>query len=48
LARTLAAASVVPTIDRPIPASPQNSSSIVIGIPSPVGSRLCVAKKSRE
>ena len=48
LARTAAAASVVPTMDRPIPASPQKSSSMVIGMPSPVSSKLCVAKKSRE
>ena len=43
-----AAASAVPTIERPMPASPQNSSSIVIGMPSPVSSKAWVAKKSRE
>ena len=48
LALTAAAASVVPTIDRPMPASPQNSSSIATGIPSPVSSKACVAKKSIE
>ena len=48
LATTPAAASVVPTIDRPMPASPQNSSSIVIGSDSPVSSSRALAKKSRE
>ncbi len=48
LPATAAAASVVPTMARPMPASPQNSSSIVTGSPSPVSSKLCVAKKSRE
>ena len=38
LARTPAAASDVPTIESPIPASPQNSSSMAIGKPSPVSS----------
>ena len=41
LARTPTAARPVPTIDRPMPASPQNSSSIAIGMPSPVGSKNC-------
>jgi hypothetical protein len=48
LARTDAAASVVPTIASPMPASPQNSSSIVSGMPRPVSSKLWVAKKSSE
>ena len=47
-ARSPAAARAVPTIESPIPASPQNSSSIVIGMPSPVSSKLWVAKKSSE
>ena len=47
-ARTEAAASVVPTIARPMPASPQKSSSMVIGMPRPDSSNHCVAKKSRE
>ena len=38
----------MPTIDRPMPASPQNSSSIVIGKPSPVSSKAWVAMKSTE
>jgi len=45
---TPAAARAVPTIDKPIPASPQKISSIAIGMPSPVSSKLWVAKKSRE
>ena len=45
---TAAAARVVPTMERPMPASPQKSSSIVTGRPSPVGSKLWVAKKSIE
>jgi hypothetical protein len=48
LARTPAAASDVPTMDSPMPASPQKSSSMVIGNPSPVGSKACVAMKSTE
>jgi hypothetical protein len=48
LATTPAAASAVPTMQRPMPASPQNSSSIATGMPSPVSSKLWVAKKSRE
>jgi hypothetical protein len=47
-ARTDAAASVVPTIASPMPASPQTSSSMVIGMPSPDSSNHWVAKKSRE
>lgn len=43
LASTPTAASPVPTMDRAIPASPQNSSSIVIGMPRPVGSKNCWA-----
>ena len=48
LARTPAAASAVPTIASPMPASPQKSSSIAIGMPRPDSSKLCVAKKSSE
>ena len=47
-ARRPAAARAVPAIDMPIPASPQNSSSIATGMPSPVFSKDWVAKKSRE
>jgi hypothetical protein len=47
-ARTDAAARVVPTIARPMPASPQNSSSMVSGMPRPDSSNHWVAKKSRE
>lgn len=43
LAMTPMAARPVPTIDRAMPASPQKSSSIAIGIPSPVGSKNCWA-----
>jgi hypothetical protein len=43
-----AAARAVPTMDRPMPASPQNTSSMKIGMPRPVGSKDWVAKKSRE
>ena len=48
LATTAAAARVVPTIDSPMPASPQNSSSMTIGSESPVSSSRALAKKSRE
>ena len=48
LARTPAAASEVPTMDRPIPASPQNSSSMLIGKPSPVSSSAWATMKSTE
>ena len=48
VARTPAAAREVPTIESPMPASPQNSSSIVIGKPSPVSSRAWVTMKSTE
>jgi hypothetical protein len=48
LATTAAAASVVPVIARPIPASPQNSSSIASGTPIPDSSAHCVAKNSTE
>ena len=47
-AETPAAASAVPTIASPMPASPQNSSSMATGSPSPVSSKCWVAKKSRE
>lgn len=43
LATTPMAASPVPTIDRAMPASPQNSSSMAIGMPRPVGSKNCWA-----
>lgn len=43
LATTPIAASPVPTIDRAMPASPQKSSSIAIGMPRPVGSKNCCA-----
>ena len=42
------AARAVPTMDRPMPASPQKTSSMKIGMPRPVGSKDWVAKKSRE
>ena len=42
------AASVLPTSDNPMPASPQNSSSYATGMPSPDSSKNCVAKKSSE
>ena len=45
---TAAAARVVPTRERPIPASPQKSSSMTIGSRSPVGSAFASAKKSKE
>ena len=48
LARTPAAASDVPTIESPMPASPQKSSSMVIGKPSPVSSSACATMKSIE
>lgn len=43
LARTPTAARPVPTMERAIPASPQNSSSMAMGMPSPVGSKNCWA-----
>lgn len=43
LARTPTAARPVPTIERAMPASPQKSSSIAIGMPRPVGSKNCWA-----
>lgn len=43
LARTPTAARPVPTIDRAMPASPQNSSSIAMGMPRPVESKYCWA-----
>ncbi len=43
LASTATAARVVPTMARPRPASPQNSSSIAIGMPTPDGSKYCWA-----
>lgn len=43
LASTATAASVVPTMDSPMPASPQNSSSMAIGMPTPEGSKYCWA-----
>ena len=48
LARSPAAASADPTMDSPMPASPQKSSSMVTGMPRPVSSKLWVAKKSIE
>src|SRR6185437_12750413 len=45
---TATAASVEPTSDSPIPASPQNSSSTAVTKPSPVSSKNCAAKKSSE
>src|SRR6185437_6401229 len=42
------AASVEPTSDSPIPASPQKSSSTAVTKPSPDSSKNCVAKKSSE
>jgi hypothetical protein len=48
LARTQAAASVVPTIASLMPASPQKSSSMVSGMPRPDSSNHWVAKKSSE
>ncbi len=48
LAATPAAARAVPTMASPIPASPQNSSSMATGSPSPVSSKCWVAKKSSE
>lgn len=47
-ALTDAAARLVPTIARPMPASPQKSSSMAIGRPSPDSSKDWVAKKSIE
>lgn len=43
LARTPTAARPVPTIDSAIPASPQKSSSMAMGMPRPVGSKNCWA-----
>ena len=40
--------SVVPTMERPMPASPQNSSSLNSGIIRPVGSEKALAMKSKE
>src|SRR6266516_5139098 len=48
LATTATAARVEPTSESAIPASPQNSSSNVTGMPSPDGSSDCWAKKSSE
>ena len=48
LARTPAAASEVPTMESPMPASPQKSSSMVIGKPSPVSSMAWATMKSTE
>ena len=48
LADSAAAARPVPTMDRPIPASPQKISSNATGMPSPLGSNHCWAKKSIE
>src|SRR5271169_6643524 len=42
------AASELPTMDRPIPASPQNSSSNATGMPRPVGPSHCSPKNSSE
>jgi hypothetical protein len=42
-----AAASAEPKIDRPMPASPQKSSSMVTGRVSPVGSNMALAMKSK-
>ena len=42
-----ATASVVPMIDMPMPASPQNSSSLTIGSVSPVGSAQNCASASK-
>lgn len=42
-----ATASVVPVTDRPIPASPQNSSSLMAGSMSPVGSAQNCASDSK-
>ena len=43
LATTATAASELPTRESPIPASPQNSSSNAIGMPSPDPSMYCCA-----
>lgn len=43
LARTPTAARPVPTMDRAMPASPQNSSSMAMGMPRPVESKYCCA-----
>ena len=48
LLATATAASVLPTRDSAMPASPQNSSSNAIGMPSPLGSSHCAEKKSSE
>ena len=42
------AASELPTSDRAMPASPQNSSSNAIGMPRPVGPSHCSLKNSSE
>jgi hypothetical protein len=47
-ALTDAAARLVPTIARPMPASPQKSSSVVMGMPRPDSSKDWVAKKPME
>jgi hypothetical protein len=36
-----------PTMDRPMPASPQNSSSMTTGMVRPVSSPKALAKKSK-
>ena len=48
LLATAIAARPEPTSDRPIPASPQNSSSKATTVPRPLGSNHCVLKKSSE
>ena len=48
LLATATAARVLPTRDSPMPASPQNSSSKAIGMPSPLASSHCAEKKSSE
>ena len=45
--KMLATASAVPMIEMPMPASPQKSSSLTIGIVSPVGSAQNCAKPSK-
>jgi putative hemolysin len=41
-------ASPLATMDSPMPASPQNSSSNATGMPSPDSSKNCAARKSSE
>ncbi len=48
LLATATAARVLPTRDSAMPASPQNSSSKAIGMPSPLGSSHWLEKKSSE